>query len=100
MSYCIVSSEDSSTQLTCDGLRGGTDNTFQTGDEYLLSGSSDKGNFGPTEHIYIDDVIVNSSRIGPTYFELLYGQDGQKFTTTSGSSIKVGSGTKIRMEGL
>ena len=80
MSYAIITSRDSDTQLTCDGLRGGTDNTFQTGDEYLVSLY-----FGPTEHMYIDDVIVNGSRIGPTYFSLL----NQSFTQ-SGKALKTG----------
>lgn len=28
-------------------------------------------NFGTTDHNYIDDIIVDGSRIGPTYFEIL-----------------------------
>lgn len=69
MSYCLVSSITSTT-VTCDGLRSGTDNTWQSGDQYKLVADD---SFGPVTKIYIDDVIIDADRIGPTYFTLLEG---------------------------
>lgn len=71
--------------------------------KFVIGGNNSNGWYWWGESMessyYVDDFIVDNNRIGPIYFELLYGQDAVKINEySSPSSEDVNSGNEIIIE--